>query len=120
MGDPYFNRTLIHECDVAAPTQTRDGGEVQIGYGTPQTIACRFSAFVERWSNESASRQIYREHNLMVKPDAPIDRRYRVENVRDASDGTVIAAGPFIVTEVLVASDGHSVHHKQVEMERSD
>lgn len=114
-----LHRRLIHTCDVAAPETTRDGGEVQVGYGDDTTIVCRFSAFNERWVAERRSRQTFRQHRLMLKADAAIDRRYRVRNIRD-SDGNVIDAGPFVVTEKLIMSDGRSTHHLQVEMERSD
>ena len=120
MSDPYFNSTLIHECDVAAPTTSRDGGEVQVGYGTATTLPCRFAAFQERWADEAQTRQVFRQHHLMMKPGAAIDRRYRVSNIKLATDGTVIDSGPFIVVEVLKASDGQSLHHIQVELERAE
>lgn len=119
MGDPYFNRVLIHQCDVAAPTTSRSGGEVQVTYGSADTLDCRFAAYSERWADERESRQVQQRHRLMMKPGASIDLRYQVSNIKLKSDGTVVESGPFLVVEILRAADGRSQHHIQVELERS-
>jgi len=122
MADPYFNRTLIHECDVEPPQTNRVGGEVQVTYGSAVTLSCRYVPYNERWADEGRSRQIYRQHRLMLKPDAGgnIDRNYRVSNIKVASNGNSIDAGKFLVTEVLKMGDGVGLHHIEVEMERAD
>ena len=117
--DPYFERSLIHECDVAAPGTHRVGGEVQVTYGTDATISCRHVPYTERWTDEGRSRQIYRRHRLLLAPDAEIGRKYRVRNIK-VSNGVPIDDGPFIVTETLKMGDGQGVHHIEVEMERSE
>lgn len=120
MGDVNFNKTLIHSCDVQAPSLSRDGGERQLSYGTAATLECRYVPFSERWSDERRSRQVYREHHLLLRPGAAIGRKYRVSNIRLTGAGTVVDAGPFIVTEILTMGDGRSIHHVEAEMERSD
>jgi hypothetical protein len=119
MGRNLFNKRLIHTCDISAPQTTRDGGEVQVTYGTETTIDCRYYAFNERWAAESQSRQVFRQHRILAKAGSTVDRRYRVRNILD-KDGNVVDAGPFIVTEKLVMSDGRGTHHIELEMERSD
>jgi hypothetical protein len=120
MTDPYFERTLIHECDVAAPQISRSNAERQVSYGTASTIACRFYALSERWANEARGRQITREHRMMLKPDAAIGRRYQVTNIKIASSGTSIDSGPYVITRIEKYGDGQGLHHIEVEMERTE
>lgn len=120
MADAHYKRTLIHQCDVAAPQTSRSGGEVQVTYGTASTLRCRYVPYSERWASEGQSRQIERQHHLMMMPDAEIGVRYQVSNIKIASSGASIDAGPFLVTEVLKLGDGQGLHHIEAELERSD
>ena len=115
-----FKSLLIHQCEIAAPTTTRDGGELVVSYGATTTVNCRFVAQTEHWSAEAGSRLVKREHKLMLEANTTIDRRYRVTNITVKYNGEVVDAGPFLVNEVLIMGNRLRTHHKEVVMERSE
>lgn len=114
-----YRQLLIHQCDIAAPTTSRDGGELEVGYGTATTVNCRYVPQTEHWSAEARSRMVTREHKLMLETGITIDRRYQVTNITVKRTGEVIDAGPFIVTEVLHMGGRLKTHHIEAVMERS-
>ena len=114
-----YRSLLIHQCDVAAPVETRDGGELEITYPTSTTVNCRYVPQTEYWSSESRSRIVEREHKLMLEAGITIDRRYQVANITVKHTGVVIDAGPFVITEVLHMGGRRKTHHIEAVMEKS-
>jgi hypothetical protein len=118
MTNPHYLKMLIHTCELAAPTTTREGGELVVGYADPVTVRCRFAVRSENWADASNSRAIAQRHYLMLTEDAPVDRRYRVTNIKVRISGRVVDPGPFTITEVLTLGNARDVNHLEADIER--
>lgn len=122
MIDPTFGNRLHHMCDIM-----RDVGTTQSSTGMPvadpdyiaQAVPCNF---VEVQPTVAAKDQGFELHiypyNLQFMPDVEIETSYMIDNIRIASTGEVVEAGPLHVERVKTAHLAGTPHHKTAGCEK--
>ncbi len=114
-----FTSLLIHNCDIGTLSQG-----AQDAYGTPlktwplthTSEACRLMPTVAREVRVGAM-VLVADWKLFVAV-VTVDEQDRISNIKDASTGAVIDAGPFEILHVQPRSDGVTGHHLELLLQR--
>jgi len=118
MAGPHFKKHLIHTAAVRRATQSQNAiGEMVNAWATSGTIDCRFVHKSHRIADEASGYPMVEDHMLLCNAGEDVIAEDRIANVRWASDGTVVDAGPFEI-ESLLDRRSTAAHHISIKLQR--
>ena len=115
-----FDSLLIHTCDIGALTQ----GDAD-DYGHPAKTwplsytsqACRIMPTVGREVKVGAE-VVISNWKLFVDNSVTVDEQDQISNIKNASTGTVIDADTYEIILIMMRSNGTSLHHKELALQK--
>jgi len=118
MAGPHFKKHLIHTAVIRRTTQSQStSGELINSWATSGTIDCRYVQQSHRIADEAQGYPMVADHLLLCNTGEDVIEEDQVANIKFASDGTVVDAGPFTI-ESLLGRNSTKAHHMSIKLER--